>query len=132
MIASAATAGAIVGLGARHGAALLPFTIAGRSIVGAAPAAAASMAGVALHVVWMIVWGACFTLVAAPLRGARLFIGAVVFALVVWGISTYAAPGVNPVFRVAALTTVQMIVAYALLAVALVIGMRLALPTYES
>ena len=70
IVAGAATAGAIIGLGVRHGAALTPFAMAGRIMVGAAPWLIAIIAGVLLHLAWMVVWGACFTLVA--LYGTKL------------------------------------------------------------
>ena len=126
IIAGAASAGGIVGLGARHGVALLPFSIAGHGVVGTQSDAVAAVAGLILHLAWMLVWGTCFTLVAATLRGARLLIAALLFVGVLGAVTMYLLPVVNPLYRFAALTTSQTVLVYLLLAVALVAGMRLA------
>lgn len=130
-IAGAATAGALVGLGLRHGVALDPFLFAGRSAIGAAGPVLATIVGVLMHLAWMLVWGACFTVVAAPLRGARLALAALAFAAVVWTIATYALPEASPAVRFAGLTTAGTVFVYLVLAAALVPGMRLARLTLE-
>jgi hypothetical protein len=126
VLAAAATAGAIIGLGLRHGAALDPFTLTGRSLVGAAPVLVATIAGLSLHVGWMLVWGACFTLVAASLRGTRLLLAAIFFAIALWGLSSYLMPSAEPATRAAGLTTPQSLFVHLLLALGLASGMRLA------
>lgn len=131
MIAGAATAGALIGLGWRHGAALDPFTFAGRAMLGAVRDGVAVAAGFALHVAWTMVWGACFTVVAAPLRGGRLMVAALAFAAALWAVSTFALPGVSPVMRVAGLSIVRALFVYLVLAIALVMGMRLARTTLD-
>jgi hypothetical protein len=126
VLAAAATAGAIVGLGLRHGDALGPFTLAGRTVVGAAPTIVAAVAGAGLHLGWMVVWGACFTLVAAALRGPKLLVAAALFATGVWALSTYVLPGVAPAARAAGLSIPQSVFLHLLLALGLASGMRLA------
>lgn len=130
-IAGAATAGALVGLGWRHGAALDPFTFAGRAMLGAVRDGVAVLAGVGLHVAWTMVWGICFTVVAAPLRGARLMLAALAFATALWAVSTLALPGVSPIVRVAGLTITRTLFVYLVLAISLVMGMRLARTTLD-
>lgn len=131
VIAGAATAGALIGLGWRHGAALDPFTFAGRAMLGAVRDGVAVLAGFALHVAWTMVWGACFTVVAAPLRGARLVLAGFAFAAALWAVSALALPGVSPVVRVASLSIARTILVYLVLAVSLVAGMRLARSTLD-
>jgi hypothetical protein len=126
VLAAATTAGAIIGLGLRHGAAVDPFTLTGRPLVGAAPVLVATIAGFALHFGWMLVWGACFTLVAASLRGGRLAAAAIVFAIALWGLSNYLVPSAEPATRAAALTAPQSLFVHLLLALGLASGMRLA------
>src|SRR4030095_1277832 len=90
-VAAAATIGAVIGLGLRHGLALRPVTSAGRArveklgVVGTSSASA--IVGLMMAACAIIVLGVCFTVVAAPLRGLRLLGAAIVFGAIAWGVS---------------------------------------------
>jgi hypothetical protein len=132
-VAAAATIGAIVGLGLRHGLALRPFISSGRSLlaaagVGAAPAAIALLVGLASVIAAIIVLGVCFTIVATPLRGARLLAVAILFAAIGWAVSAYVVPAILASSPGAVLGTAQRVFVCVLLALGLVVGMRLARP----
>src|SRR4051794_34982408 len=67
ILAGATTAGSLVGLGVRHGAASAPFEILGRAFTARFAgillgASAATVIGVAIHLMWMLLWGLCFAL----------------------------------------------------------------------
>jgi hypothetical protein len=133
-VASAATIGAIIGLGLRHGLALRPFISSGRSLlatlgVGHLPAGPALLVGLVMFVAAIIVLSVCFTVVAAPLRGARLFAVAILFAAIACAVSLYVVPTILVSSPGAVLGTAQRVFVCALLALALLAGMRLARPT---
>lgn len=132
-VAAAATVGAVIGLGLRHGLALRPFSTAGRGVLTllgqSAPSAGfATFVGLALAVVAIIVLGVCFTFVAAPLRGIKLFVTAAVFAAIAWAVSAYVMPSILVLSAEIVLGTAQRVFICALLALSLVVGMRLARP----
>src|SRR3954468_7198535 len=84
-VAAAATIGAVIGLGLRHGLALRPFMSAGRGLMNARGFYVLSdqtttMVGLAVVAIAVVVLGVCFTLVAAPLRGVGLLLTATAFA----------------------------------------------------
>lgn len=133
IVAAAATTGALVGLGLRHGLALRPFSNAGRSLlatigVDSAPAVVAVIVGLAVLVAAIIVLGVCFTVVAATLRGARLIAVAMLFSAIGWVVSAYVVRAMLASSTGAVLGTAQRVFVCALLAFALVAGMRLARP----
>ncbi|MBI4737456.1 MAG: hypothetical protein HY766_15585, partial [candidate division NC10 bacterium] len=69
LIGAAATAGGLVGLGLRHGGATRPFEMGGRALLGAWRLATpvegvAISVGVVAHLLWMTLWGVCFSVVA--------------------------------------------------------------------
>lgn len=69
MISAAATAGAVTGFGIRHGDWLGPFVSLGTQVmrgfgVTEAPQSIPSLAGVAAHVGWMVLWGIAFATMA--------------------------------------------------------------------
>lgn len=130
-MAAAATIGAVIGLGLRHGLALQPFTSAGRALLDAlrvsvSTASTSTVAGLALVACAVIVLGVCFTFVAAPLRGLRLLITAILFAAIGWALSVYVAGSVLALTSGTVLGTAQRAFVGSVLALALVAGMRLA------
>lgn len=130
-MAAAATVGALIGLGLRHGLALHPFASLGRALLVLADAsaprgAAAALTGLAAIAIAIIVLGVCFTIVAAPLRGVRLFAVAILFAAVAWAVSAYVVPSILVSNGGTVLGTAQRLFVCALLAIGLLVGMRLA------
>jgi hypothetical protein len=130
-LAGATSAGVLVGLGMRHGAALAPFDLLGRAFTArfagllVAPPLATAL-GVVLHFLWMTLWGLCFALFAARLRGGALLSAAVVFAGFVGAMGATVAPGALGGGAMASLTIPQTVFFLALLALALAAGMRFA------
>ena len=131
IVAAAATIGAVVGLGLRHGLALRPFSTAGHALFALMGATAprsgvAAMTGLAVVACAVIVLGVCFTIVAAPLRGVRLFAAALIFAAIAWAVSAYVVPSILVLSTEIVLGTAQRVFICTLLALSLVAGMRLA------
>ena len=131
-VAAAATIGAVIGLGLRHGLALRPFTSAGRAlferlgVVGTSSASA--IVGLMMAACAIIVLGVCFTVVAAPLRGLRVLIVAIAFGAIAWGFAGFVVPSVLALSTGAVLGNAQRVFIFGLLSLALVVGMRLARP----
>ncbi len=132
VVAWAATTGAVLGLGLRHGAATEPFAAAGTSVLaslgfvtGVTPAVAAAV-GMALHLAWVVVWGVCFTSVAGTLRGPRLALAAAALALLLWVLSARAEPSTLRASGVLSLSSAQLLLVNLLLALGLALGMRVA------
>ena len=131
MVAAAGTIGAVIGLGLRHGLALRPFMATGRGLIDAfgldvtSPPATA-LIGLAFVALALIVLGVCFTLVAASLRGIGLLVAAAVFGALGWAVSVYVVPSVLVSTSGAVLGTAQRVFVCSMLALALVVGMRLA------
>lgn len=118
-------------MGLRHDSALAPFLISGRAVVAAttgllASPVPATVLGLLVHVVWMVLWGICFSIVATPLHGLSRVAAAAAFAAVVGYVATALLPGALGAAMIAATTRPQMIFLLALFAMALVTGMRLA------
>ena len=131
VVAAAATIGAVVGLGLRHGLALRPFATVGRALLerlGIPLSHGSVTIGVALVSVAIIVLGVCFTIVAAPLRGLRLFMAALLFATMAWVIAAYIVPPILVLSDPTVFGTAQRVFICVLLALSLVAGMRLARP----
>jgi hypothetical protein len=76
----------------------------------------------------IIVLGVCFTFVAASLRGVRLFIAALLFAASAWAVYAFIVPSVLVPSGGIELGTAQRVFLFALLALGLAVGMRLARP----
>ena len=134
IVAAAATIGAVIGLGLRHGLALHPFSTAGRGFLALVGATApqggvATITGLALVAVAVIVLGVCFTFVAAPLRGIRLLGAAIAFGAIAWVVSVYVVPSILVLSAETVLGTAQRVFICALLTLSLVAGMRLARPS---
>ena len=134
IVAAAATIGAVIGLGLRHGLALRPFMTAGNAVlekvgIAASLGVLSAIVGLTMVTVAIIVLGVCFTVVAAPLRGLRLLIAACVFGAIGWAVSAYVVPSILVLSNETVLGTAQRVFVCALLALGLVAGMRLARPT---
>jgi hypothetical protein len=133
VVAAAATIGAVIGLGLRHGRALRPFTSAGGALlerVGVTGSSSASaLLGLAMVACAIIVLGVCFTVVAAPLRGLPLFVAAMVFGAIAWSVSVFVVPSILVWSTGAVLGSAQRVFIFGMLTIALVVGMRLARPT---
>ena len=133
IVAASTTIGAVIGLGLRHGLATRPFTSLGYAVLstfgfsvtrGAAPA----LIGVVVVAAAIIVLGVCFTFVAASLRGMRLLIVAILFAASAWAVYMYVVPFILVQTGGIVLGTAQRVFLFALLALGLTVGMRLARP----
>ena len=133
VVAAAATIGAVIGLGLRHGLALRPFISAGRALADAvgldiATEPMSAVVGLAFVALGIIVLGVCFTLVAAPLRGMALLLTGVAFGAIGWAVSAYVVPSILVLASGTVLGTAQRVFVCAMLVVALVVGIRLARP----
>jgi len=132
-VAAAATIGAVMGLGLRHGLSLRPFASTGAAVfdrigIPVMRQSAAAAAGILLVGGAIIVLGVCFTIVAAPLRGLRLLFAALMFAAIGWGASLFVVRSILVPSDTTVLGTAQRVFIFALLALSLVVGMRLARP----
>jgi hypothetical protein len=132
-VAAAATIGAVIGLGLRHGLATRPFVTAGRGLLMTLgqtdpSTGVATIVGVVLVALAIILLGVCFTFVAAPLRGVRLVGAAIAFAAIGWAVSVYVVPSILVLSAEIVLGTAQRVFICVLLALSLVVGMRLARP----
>jgi len=129
-VAAAATIGAVIGLGLRHGLALSPFTSVGRALfekIGLTGAALGSaVVGLAMVACAIMLLGVCFTVVAAPLRGLRLLGVALVFGAIAWSVSAFVVPSILVWSTGAVLGNAQRVFIFGMLTIALVAGMRLA------
>ena len=131
-VAAAATIGAVIGLGLRHGLALRPFMSAGRAVLEkigvVGTPSLTSLVGVAMVAGAIIVLGVCFTVVAAPLRGLLLLATALAFGTIAWAVSAFVVPSILALSDGAVLGDAQRVFVFGMLSVALVVGMRLARP----
>jgi hypothetical protein len=129
-VAAAATIGAVIGLGLRHGLALRPFMAAGRALLEqlgiAGSASASAVVGLAMVACAIIVLGVCFTVVAAPLRGLRLLGVAIMFGAIAWSVSAFVVPSIPAWSSGAVLGSAQRVFIFGMLTIALVAGIRLA------
>jgi len=112
LIAAAASAGALVGLGLRHDAATIAFEMGGRALfdtwrLAAPPTVLALAAGVLAHLMWMTLWGICFSVVSERLGGLSLPAAALVFVLFLGAAASTVIPGALGAIAFAALTTQQ-------------------------
>jgi len=129
-VAAAATIGAVIGLGLRHGLALRPFMSAGRALLErlgiAGTASASAVVGLMMAACAIIVLGVCFTVVAAPLRGLRLLGVAIMFGAIAWSVSAFVIPSILAWSSGAVLGSAQRVFIFGMLTIALVAGIRLA------
>lgn len=127
LIGGAATAGALVGLGMRHGVASLPFAASGSALFEAWRLAAPTMSvavvvGIVAHLMWSALWGVCFSVVALGLRGIALPAGALLFVLLLGALSATAVPGALGAAAFATLSTAQTAFLLTILAGAFIAG----------
>ena len=127
LIGGAATAGALVGLGLRHGAATVSFELGGRALLsawhlGGSGQGVALVIGTLAHLLWMVLWGVCFSVVATQLRGITLAAGALLWVLFLGALAGTVVPGALGAVAFASLTSAQTAFFLALLAGALIAG----------
>lgn len=131
LITGAATIGVLIGLGLRHGSALAPFQLYGRmtsaALTGFVPSpTVAVVVGLAGHLYWMVVLGTGFALVARSPRLVPLTIAALLCSAIAGWLAMRMLPSLLGAAAVASLTTGQLLFFQAVLALALVAGMRIA------
>lgn len=130
IIAAAATAGTLLGLGRARGA---PFGLLNDAahillgerarIVETAHAQITSLA-MLVHVVSLLIWGVLFALLAGSARGWRLALTAALFASAILAIDTLLLPpALRPGFETA-MTLPELVLLYAVMAGALAFGVR--------
>jgi hypothetical protein len=129
-VAAAATIGAVMGLGLRHGLALRPFMAAGRAVLEklglVATTSLTTIVGLTIVACAVILLGVCFTVVAASLRGFRLIAVAIGFGAIAWGVTAFVVPSVLALSSGTVLGDAQRVFIVSMLVIALVAGMRLA------
>jgi hypothetical protein len=126
VIAAAATTGALAAFGTRQGAPLRAFA----ELVSTRPEMAGprlALLGLAAQALAAIALGIAFALVAARLRGVRLLAGAAVFACLAFVLNDAILPSPHVSAGVQVLDSAHLAALHLLLAVALAVGMRLAL-----
>ena len=132
VIAAAATAGALAGLGARDRAPVEAFRALGRMLLGVSASEApraqslALVTGIVIHAATVTLWGVLFAVIAARLRGVGLFVAAAVFSLVAYAVSSGILPPLLRLGYGAKAFPPQLALLYSVLALALAMGMRLA------
>lgn len=132
-VAGAATAGALVGFGARHDAALQPFLFQGRALLSmiaalSAPPPVYIGVGVVVHLMWMTLWSVCFSVVAVRLRGIPLAVAAALFVVLLWALASTVLPEALGAAAKASMNTAQTVFLLVLLGLALIAGTEFARP----
>lgn len=133
LFAAAATAGVIVGFSLRAPAGrFAPFTTTGRMLLGIASSEgravqlSALAGGLAFHALLVVGWAVLFALFAGALRGIRLWLAAAIFVAGIYAASEFLLPPVLRLGHGARPFPSQLALLYAVLALALALGMRLA------
>lgn len=128
VMGAAATMGAVVALAWRAGSPFRPFVESGRAIVVGAPAGAAAMLGVGLHVAVAIAWGLLLAALAYRRPAALQALGAVLVAAVALSAHSLLLPAFRLGFGLGVfpLHGAPLVFLYALFALGLIWGMRLA------
>lgn len=133
-LAASATAGALAGFGIRLGTPARPFNAVARLVLGGRADGVwgfdppVTAVGVLLHVTVMCVWGFLTVRLAQSRRGAGRVAVAVVVALLALAIDLLVVARVLRAGVSGVLAPVQVVVVHVVLAIALVVGMRLASP----
>jgi hypothetical protein len=123
-IALAGTVGAMGTLGHRRGGALELFGAAGHLLVARAPLILATIAGIVIHSLWMLLWASVLLALSRNHRGLRSSLEVAAVAVLAFAASlVLPAALVGPV---ATLTPGERALVHLVLGVSLVIGMRLA------
>jgi hypothetical protein len=128
VIAAAATAGALLGLGRAHGATFTLLNDAAHVAIGERARLVESAHGVVttvamlVHLVSLLLWGILFALAAGHWRGWRLALAAVVFAIVAVAVDLWLLPAsMRPGFETA-MSIPELLLLYAILAASLGFG----------
>jgi hypothetical protein len=133
LVVAAATAGLLVGFGLRQETVFTTFLLYGRAVSVAltgriATDLVAALAGITTHALWMVLWGLCFTVVAAPLRNSRLAVAAAAFTALAALVAVSIFPAALGAITRASLTKPQTVLVFCSMAIALFAGIRLARP----
>lgn len=83
------------------------------------------MVGVGAHLMWMVLWGTCFSVASARLRGIALPAGALLFVLFLGALAGSVVPGALGAVAFAALTSAQTAFLLSLLAGAFIAGVAI-------
>lgn len=131
IVAWAATLGVLVGFGRSRGAALQPLNSIAHPFFGTRALVmqgfdwAVTPLALLLHLVAIVVLGVIFAIVAARLRGLRLFGAALAYAFVIWLVNRLIFPTMLSAGLAQLLSSWEMAVYYLVMAVALALGVRL-------
>lgn len=130
VIAAAATAGALLGLGRGHGATFTLLNDAAHVLIGERARLVESAHSVVttlamlVHVAVVLVWSVLFALLAGSLRGWRLALAAVLYAAAVLAVDQWILPAsLRPGFETA-MSIPELVLLYAILAISLAFGLR--------
>jgi hypothetical protein len=128
LVAAAATAGALVGFGLARGMPVQPLNAVAHALVGSrafyVPDAhvVVTSVGVLVHVVALVLWGIAFGWAFGGWRGARLWVATAAFVALVAFVDFILLPDrLSPGFE-SVLTGPEVIVVYAVLAIALALA----------
>lgn len=128
VIAAAATVGVLLGLGRAHGATFTLLNDAAHILIGErarlveSPHAVVTSLAMLVHALSVLLWGVLFALLAASWSGWRLAAAAVAFSAAILLVDTLILPPVlRPGFETA-MSVAELILLYAVLAVALALG----------
>jgi hypothetical protein len=130
LVAAAATAGAIIGFGIRHGDWSGPFASLGFQVlygfgVTDPPRFLNSAAGVAAHVAWMVLWGIAFSAMSHKATPARAVLVAIVVGTAAALIARSLLPAAMGAVKFAAMPGTQAVLCVVLMTAGLVTGRAL-------
>ena len=123
-IALAGTIAALGMFGHRRGGITDPFAGGGHLLSPGGSPIAAIFVGIAIHVVWIAAWSMLLAAFAQRDRRGRASIGAVIVAALALGVSMIAPPSLGG--PLATLEIPERVVVHVVLAIAFLLGMRLA------
>lgn len=130
LIAAAATAGALIGFGIRHGDWMGPFTALGYQVLEsfgatAPPQPLATITGLLAHASWMMVWGIAFAALAHRKALVTTVLAAVLIGLAATIAAGFVVPAALGAVRFAAMPGVQAALCIVLMTGGLVMGQAL-------
>ena len=124
LISAAATAGAVIGFGARHGDWSAPFSSLGYDVLSRLgdepPFILPLVAGFASHVAWMIVWGVIHALISTRRTAGTAIVLAIVVSVIAAVMARELIPASFGAVRFADLPGAQVVLCVALMALGLV------------